>query len=322
MIVKIVFGLLSLLLLSTIYHQIRKVMEIKNNPPIGEMIKVGEHKMHIYGKGEGSPTILFTCGNGMGFTYGNFYATISVLAEKTRVVVYDRFGYGWSDSTLSPRTIKQINEELYELLNKSQENAPFVLVGHSLGATEVVQFAQRYPELVVGVVTLDGTSPSFYRNRKDIHMQNIIVSRVARFLSVTGLLRVLANLNLFSTAGDSTPKDIVKLTNMMTYNRVYSREAVEEVNALINNDEDQITLGDIPLLVLTADNIKMKRKQAEMYQCFVNSQKDLLKLSSRSRQKVVENADHFFPIKKPNIVTEELLDFIDTLMSGSSFNAQ
>ncbi len=61
----------------------------------------------------------------------------------------------------------------------------------------------------------------------------------------------------------------------------------------------------------------MKKKQPEMCEDFVSSQKKLLSLSSKSQQKIVENEDHFFPIKKPNIVTEELLDFFDTLQADS-----
>jgi hypothetical protein len=37
------------------------------------MIKIGEDKMHIYGRGEGFPTLIFTCGTGIGFTLGKFY---------------------------------------------------------------------------------------------------------------------------------------------------------------------------------------------------------------------------------------------------------
>ena len=326
MFLRIVLFLLGLLAASTVYHQIRKRIEIKKNPAPGEMITVGDSRMHIYGEGEGSPAILFTCGNGMGFTLGNYYPIFSELAKKTRVIVYDRFGYGWSDSTLRPRTIKQINEDLYELLDKSRETGPFILVGHSLGATEVVQFAQRYPELVSGIITLDGTSPAFYKDRKNILFQNTVTSIVARFLSVTGLLRVLINLNLLSTAGMSSPDEIVKITNMMTYNRVYSNEAVAEVKELINNNEEQNSLGDIPLLVMTADNQKMKKKQPETYNYFADSQKELLTLSIRSRQIIIKDADHFFPIKMPDIIIEELQNFFDLLqadsLTGSSSKAE
>jgi len=310
---RVVFILLGLLALSTVYHQIRKRIEVKKNPPPGEMIRVGDGRMHIYGKGEGSPAILFSCGNGMGFTLGNFYPAFTRLAEKTRVLVYDRFGYGWSDSTARPRTLKQINEDLRELLEKSGESGPFIFVGHSLGATEAVLFARRYPELVAGVVTLDGTSPSFYRNRKSLLKQNTLASAVARFLSVTGILRILTRLKVFTTSGESVPKEIAEITDMMTYNRVYSREAVEEVKALINNDEELTALGDIPLLTLTADNLEMKKKQPEMYRYFAGSQKELQLLSSKSRQKIISDADHFFPIKKPDIVSEELVAFLADL---------
>ena len=92
-----------------------------------------------------------------------------------------------------------------------------------------------------------------------------------------------------------------------------SNEAVAEVKALINNDEEQGSLGDIPLLVLTADNLKMKKKQPETYNHFADSQKELSTLSQNSSQKIIENADHFFPIKKPEIVIEELMDFFDKI---------
>ena len=230
MFLQVAFTFFGLLAISTVYHQIKKGMEVKKNPPPGELIKVGDGRMHIYGKGEGAPVVLFSCGNGMGFTLGNFYPTFTALAEKTRVLVYDRFGYGWSGSTSRPRTLKQINEDLRELLDKSGETGPFIFVGHSLGATEAVQFARRYPERVAGVVTLDGTSPSFYKDRKSLLAQNTLASAVARFLSVTGILRVLTRLKLFTTAGDSVPKEIAEITDMMTYNRVYSREAVTHVN--------------------------------------------------------------------------------------------
>ncbi len=307
------YTLLGLLALSTVYHNARKGIELRNNPPPGKLITVGDGRMHIYGKGKGSPTILFTCGNGMAFTLGNFYPAFIRLAEETRVLVYDRFGYGWSESTSRPRTIKQINADLRELLDKAGESGPFILVGHSLGGAEAVQFAQRYPELVAGVVTLDGTTPAFYKDRKPLLVENTVASTVARFMSVTGALRALTRLKLLSTAGASLPKEIADLTDMMTYDKVYSREAVEEVKALVNHDEEQGTLSSIPLLILTAENLEMQKKQPEVYQYFANSQTELLSLSSESRQKIIQDADHYFPIKKPDVVTEEVLSFFDEL---------
>jgi len=57
----------------------------------------------------------------------------------------------------------------------------------------------------------------------------------------------------------------------------------------------------------------MKKKQPETYNHFAESQKELSNLSQNSRQKIIENADHFFPIKKPEIVIEELQDFFDKI---------
>lgn len=119
MFLKLVLILLGLLASSTAYHQVRRAIETKQNQPPGDMIRVGDGRMHIYGEGQGSPAIIFSCGNGMGFSLGNFYPAFSRLAKETRVLVYDRFGYGWSDSTSRPRTLQQINEDLKELLDKA-----------------------------------------------------------------------------------------------------------------------------------------------------------------------------------------------------------
>ncbi len=310
---KVIILLLILLFISTIYHQVRKKFEIKKYRPLGKVINVGDGNLHIYGKGKGTPTIIFTCGNGLGFSLGNYYTIFSKLAETNRVVVYDRFGYGWSSSTSNARTIEQINKELYQLLKKSNEKAPFLLVGHSLGAIEVVGFAKRYPELVAGVVTLDGTSPSFYRNKKELSIQNIMASSITRFLSFTGLLRILINLKSLNTTSKLLPEEIDKTTKMIAYNRIYSNEAIEEVQNLIKNGEEEGTLNDTPLLVLTADKLVMKQKQKKLYQDFENSQNDLLKLSSNSRQIIINDADHLFLIKKPNVVIKELQNFLNDI---------
>ena len=102
MVINILIVLLFLLILSTIYHHFCRKKDFSKFPPPGEMIDVDNNKMHIYGQGEGPPTLLFTCGGGFGFTLGNYYNAFTKLSKKARVVVYDRFGFGWSDSTGLP----------------------------------------------------------------------------------------------------------------------------------------------------------------------------------------------------------------------------
>lgn len=70
------------------------------------------------------------------------------VAKVTRICTYDREGP-------LPRTLDQINFDLKRAL--ASERAPFVLAGHSFGGPVVRNFAERYPDLVAGLVLIDAT---------------------------------------------------------------------------------------------------------------------------------------------------------------------
>lgn len=112
--------------------------EGKKYQPIGQMIEVEGHKMHVYSKGQGSPTVVMTVGLGSPSAVVDYYRVLEGLSQYNRAVVYERPGYGWSKIAKTPRTIEQITNELYLLLEKSGERPPYVFVGHSMGSLEVL----------------------------------------------------------------------------------------------------------------------------------------------------------------------------------------
>jgi pimeloyl-ACP methyl ester carboxylesterase len=90
------------------------------------------------------------------------------LANTTRVLTYDRAGYGWSEPADEPRTSEVIAGELKELIDKLEIRGPLVLVGHSLGGLLVNHFARLFPGMVGGVVLIDPLSPDNERFRKEL----------------------------------------------------------------------------------------------------------------------------------------------------------
>ena len=77
------------------------------------------------------------------------------VARVTRVCTYDRAGENGTAPGPFPRTLDQLNFELKNAL--ASERAPFVLAGHSFGGPVVRSFAERYPDLVAGLVLIDAT---------------------------------------------------------------------------------------------------------------------------------------------------------------------
>ena len=93
-------------------HAIATLIEQKTQPPPGKLIDLGGYKVHLYSQGKGSPTVIIDCS--LGGIEG--YFLIEEIAKLTRVCIYDRPGYGWSDPSPRPRCIVEIVRELNLLL--------------------------------------------------------------------------------------------------------------------------------------------------------------------------------------------------------------
>ena len=128
-------------------------MSPNSYPPIGKLVNIGSHQLHIYPTGEGSPTVVFEAGGASWSLDWNLVQT--EIAKFTRVCSYDRAGFGWSESGPNPRTSEQIVSELHALLTKAEIEKPYILVGASFGGHTVRLFSKKYPDEVAGIVLLD-----------------------------------------------------------------------------------------------------------------------------------------------------------------------
>ena len=78
---------------------------------------------------------------------------LSELSQWARVIVVDMPGYGDATPTQFPATTAGRTAYLSEVLDTLDIDKAFV-VGHSFGATAVVDFALRYPERVKAIALL------------------------------------------------------------------------------------------------------------------------------------------------------------------------
>ncbi|WP_164540323.1 alpha/beta hydrolase [Streptomyces abyssomicinicus] len=148
-----------LLAAGAVRHLVLMARERRENPPPGRLVDVGGRRMHVLAEGEaqGGPTVVWMPG---GHAPGEDCRPLhTMLSARTRSVLIDRFGTGWSDTGTFPRTTAGEAEELLTALEGAGEQPPFVLVGHSLGGLLVANAARRRPDLVAGLVLLDPTPP-------------------------------------------------------------------------------------------------------------------------------------------------------------------
>lgn len=144
----------SLLLPAVFWYNHNEVERWLNNPQLpGQLISVGSHKLYTTVKGEGSPTVILLPGMNA-FSWG-WWGIQDEISETTRVVTYDRAGYGWSEAGPEPYSGKQIVTELHTLLQRLQIEPPYILVGASMGGLYARHYAKLYPDDVAGVIFAD-----------------------------------------------------------------------------------------------------------------------------------------------------------------------
>jgi pimeloyl-ACP methyl ester carboxylesterase len=154
---RLVGVFLLFILAGAVYESIAEAVENQAIPLVGQLVDVGGYRLHISCLGTGSPTVVIDTGVGdWSTTWVGIQARVAAI---TRICIYDRAGYGWSEVGPQPRTSQQFVKELHVLLERADISGPYIMVGHSLGGLTARLFAYDYPLEVVGVVFVDSLNP-------------------------------------------------------------------------------------------------------------------------------------------------------------------
>jgi pimeloyl-ACP methyl ester carboxylesterase len=127
----------------------------RDNPPVGRFVEVEGARLHYIDKGEGPPVVLL---HGNTVLLQDFIASglIDRLAERHRVIAFDRPGFGYSER---PRgrlwTAQTQAEAIRHALARLGVDAPVVL-GHSWGTLVALGMALGGAPYVRGLLLVSG----------------------------------------------------------------------------------------------------------------------------------------------------------------------
>jgi pimeloyl-ACP methyl ester carboxylesterase len=127
-------------------------------PEMSGDFQANGRSLYLKCQGTGSPTIVLEAGEGS--TVSPLRKLQQALAGRTTTCSYDRANIGRSGRAPTPRTAKDVVDDLHALLASSAAPGPYLLVGHDAGGLFVQLYARTFPDQVVGVVALDPTLPA------------------------------------------------------------------------------------------------------------------------------------------------------------------
>jgi pimeloyl-ACP methyl ester carboxylesterase len=255
--------------------------------PIGRLIDVDGHRVHLYCTGQGSPTV---------FVAGAFsidWALVQPqIAKQTRICTYDVAGTAWSDpgpSLTCPDRVK----EIHTLLQNAGVTGPFVFTGLSVGALVARFYAREYPGEVSSVVIVDH---AFTPKAAPAPVaSNATGDSPPALLEMTPILLSTEDTSNFS----KLPEPVRELHRWAASRQpaVDHAATADDCETRLNATPAAYPLGDRPLVVISTGNTAPGYKDL---------QTSLLKLSRHSSQIMAYRSFHSVEIDQPEIVVEAI----------------
>jgi pimeloyl-ACP methyl ester carboxylesterase len=111
-------------------------------------------KIHSASTGQGNQTVIFV--HGWTCDSSSWAAQVPELSRKYRVVTVDLPGHGRSDSPGDGKFSMDLFARAVEAVREEVRADKVALVGHSMGAPVIRQYARLYPQHVAALVAVDG----------------------------------------------------------------------------------------------------------------------------------------------------------------------
>lgn len=195
----------------------------------GQLVNIDGHNIHIYISGNvNHPKIVLMSGSGTVAPVYDFKILYEKLAQTFRVIVIEKFGYGYSDIFDSPTDIDTLVSTQKKALEIIGEHGPYILIPHSMSGIEALRWAQIYPDDVKAIIGNDMCTPLTYSVwTNDKVEQKIRLMRFATKYHLQGVLCPINNKHL--------TKDEIKQHKLLRKRNAFNICCINESKEILGN---------------------------------------------------------------------------------------
>ena len=316
MTLAIVLGVLIVALAAGwVFQAVGERAEARRFPPLGTMVDLGTHRLHVVHKGRGTgPTVVIEQGAGEPCVF--WWSIVERVAEFASVCTYDRAGIGASDAPPSVRTPLDSANELAVLLERARIPGPYILVAHSYGGLIARLYARDHHRDVAGLVLVDTFE-------EGIHFQPDVLPMYRRFCRILTLVTIAARFGILRLIGKlrrreppSLPAEIQARTEAIAESPAFFRgmgadlKALDRYDPALRHPGATGSLGDLPLAVITHGQ-PFPGPMARLEKYWSAGQQRLAALSTNGELVVAHNSNHMVQLDEPQVVVDAIRRVLD-----------
>lgn len=313
----------------------------EHEPSKSGLVSLGpNHALHLSVSGPirqpGQPLVIII--PGLGASAAEWAAVNRLASPNSRVLLYDRSGYGLSsETTANPITAVGIAAELDSLLRAVQLSGPFVIVCHSWGGIIGREFLHLRLDDVAGMVFVDANQEL---NTTEDPWPSPFVQSLARgldFLEVTGITknhRLLPDeWQAYLDEEHSEKHARVVAAEMAGYRGsgpvlaekkqlrakppLLGERPISVLKGLTEKDFGKVYEAGIKAGNGTEEERAMFREAFKTYGALTEAwQRATMSLSNNSRWRIAEKSGHNVQFTEPEVIVEELQWVLDHLVLG------
>ena len=217
-----------------------------------ELFTIEGHKLHLFRTGDvNKPKLIFMSGSGTAAPMYDFKILYEKLIEDFRIIVIEKFGYGYSDLFEASCETDCVIDRQRKVLQEAGEMGPYILVPHSLSGLEAIRWKQKYPDEVKAIIGLDMATPKIYLawNSDEIDRRISIIKKMKK-AKEKGLLF------WFPLNKRALTKEEIKEQKKIWKKNAFNECYIKEAEAVLNNAEKVAAAGIYSYYHIPEEEIK------------------------------------------------------------------
>jgi pimeloyl-ACP methyl ester carboxylesterase len=333
---------ITLVVLGFSYEQISRQIVINKYPVQGQLVDLGNgQKMQIdcrRNSVNNNPTVILESGFD---SFGSLSWTKvqDQISKDYQVCSYSRAGVMWSDDDSKDYNADNVANNLNLLLKNAKITNPIIIVAHSLGGPLAMQYVQKYPDQVKGLVFVDTSHPDEIEKSKLISKEYGMTTEIPPD-PPNFLIKLGAELGLVRLFNIGVDAKAVLPNKESQIADAYFPQTVEAISKQSKNIEKIILdsgsfrqLGNRPLINLSSarvpnptpkelEDLKMTKETFEQFWAKSVALKrsliaDRNSWSTNSKSVEVPDADHYIQLDNPEIIIKSINEIVESVKNGT-----